>query len=87
MTNGIISGLARSITVTDEQTGRPATLTNLIQTDAAINPGNSGGPLVDLDGHVIGIATAAAGSAEGLGFAIPIDEAKAIMAAARANAA
>ena len=87
VTSGILSGLARSITVTDDQTGRPHTLTNMLQTDAAINPGNSGGPLVDLAGNVIGINTATAGNAEGLGFAIPIDAAKALMTAARANAA
>jgi S1-C subfamily serine protease len=87
VTSGILSGMGRSITVTDDQTGRLHDLTNMLQTDAAINPGNSGGPLVDLAGQVIGINTATAGNAEGLGFAIPIDSAMAIMAAARANAA
>jgi len=72
VTRGIVSGLDREITVTDQQTRRETTLRGLIQTDAAINPGNSGGPLLDGTGNVIGINTAVATSAEGLGFAIPI---------------
>ncbi len=86
VTSGILSAEGRSITVADDQTGQPRTLANLLQTDAAINPGNSGGPLVDANGAVIGIDTATAGNAAGLGFAIPIDAAKAIMAQARAAA-
>ena len=76
VTRGIVSGLDREITVTDEATRRQTTLSGLIQTDAAINPGNSGGPLLDAAGNVIGINTAVATSAEGLGFAIPIDAAQ-----------
>ncbi len=75
VTKGIVSGLNRDITVTDETTRRPTQLHGLIQTDAAINPGNSGGPLLDASGAVIGIDTAVATSAEGLGFAIPISAA------------
>ena len=75
VTRGIVSGLDRQVTVTDETTRRNVTLTGLIQTDAAINPGNSGGPLLDIGGAVIGINTATASDAQGLGFAIPISAA------------
>ncbi|MBA2720686.1 MAG: trypsin-like peptidase domain-containing protein [Chloroflexi bacterium] len=85
VTKGIISALDRSIRVQDEQTGRPVTLTGLIQTDAAINPGNSGGPLMNVAGEVVGVNTAAASSAEGLGFAIPIEGAASLIAQARAE--
>ncbi|HET9346480.1 MAG TPA: trypsin-like peptidase domain-containing protein [Candidatus Limnocylindrales bacterium] len=83
VTRGIVSALDRDITVNDEQTGRPIRLHDLIQTDAAINPGNSGGPLLDASGAVIGINTAIAGNAEGLGFATPIDAAADLIARAR----
>jgi serine protease Do len=86
VTQGIISGTDRDITVTDEQAGRPTKLTGLIQTDAAINPGNSGGPLLDATGAVVGVNTAVAASAEGLGFAIPISAAADLIAQARASA-
>lgn len=78
VTSGIISGLDRTVVVSDQR-GGASRLTHLIQTDAAINPGNSGGPLLDGDGKVIGIDTAQAGSAQGIGFAIPIDVAKPII--------
>jgi S1-C subfamily serine protease len=83
VTKGIVSALDRTITVQDEQTGRPVKLEGLIQTDAAINQGNSGGPLLDAAGQVIGVNTATASSAEGLGFAIPIREAASLIAQAR----
>jgi S1-C subfamily serine protease len=79
VTKGIVSALNRTITVQDEQTGRPVTLSGLIQTDAAINPGNSGGPLMNAAGQVVGVNTATAGSAEGIGFAIPINEAQSLI--------
>jgi S1-C subfamily serine protease len=72
---GVISGLRRSITASD-QTGNIERLEGLIQTDAAINFGNSGGPLINLKGEVIGVNTAIAGGAENIGFAIPINRAK-----------
>jgi serine protease Do len=84
VTKGIISALNRSITVRDDQTGRPTTLSGLIQTDAAINPGNSGGPLMNAAGEVVGVNTATASTAEGIGFAIPIQEAQSLIEQARA---
>jgi serine protease Do len=73
VTVGIISATARTrVGVT--------TYENFIQTDASINPGNSGGPLLNLDGKVIGINTAIVAAGQGIGFSIPINEAKAVMA-------
>ncbi|MDD5197888.1 MAG: trypsin-like peptidase domain-containing protein [Candidatus Gracilibacteria bacterium] len=74
VTFGVISALGRTIEAGDMGTRETELLTGLIQTDAAINPGNSGGPLVNLDGKVIGINTAIASNATGLGFAIPLSE-------------
>jgi S1-C subfamily serine protease len=80
VTTGIVSGLGRQILASDaaEASDREQ-LRNLIQTDAAINPGNSGGPLVNSAGQIIGINTAVSTTAQGLGFAIPIDVARPIM--------
>ena len=77
VTSGIVSGINRSITAGDASESED--LSNLIQTDAAINPGNSGGPLVNINGEVIGINTAVSQGAEGIGFAIPINEAKGLI--------
>lgn len=74
VTVGVVSAVGRSNV-------RIAAYENFIQTDAAINPGNSGGPLINLDGEVIGINTAIvsqSGGYMGIGFAIPINMAKAI---------
>jgi serine protease Do len=72
---GIISALKRNVTLSDEQVYR-----NLIQTDAGINPGNSGGPLVNIDGELIGINVATRAGAQGIGFALPIDDVKRVAA-------
>jgi serine protease Do len=71
VSTGIISALKRNVTLSDEQVYR-----NLIQTDACINPGNSGGPLVNIDGELIGINVAVRAGAQGIGFALPIDDVK-----------
>src|ERR671939_1364703 len=72
VTAGIVSALNRSLQF---ESGA----LELIQTDAAINPGNSGGPLVNTNGEVIGINTAKMPYAQGIGFAVPVNTAKAIM--------
>ena len=71
VSQGIISQLNRNVTLSDEQVYR-----NLIQTDACINPGNSGGPLVNIEGELIGINVAVRAGAQGIGFALPIDDVK-----------
>ena len=79
LTTGIVSSLNRDI---HGETGE--TLEKMIQTDAAINPGNSGGPLLDSSGNVIGINTAIigpSGANVGIGFALPINRAKEMIAA------
>lgn len=82
VTSGIISGVGRPIEAGDGS-GYVEQLSNLFQTDTAINSGNSGGPLLNYDGEVIGINTAVAEDAQNVGFAIPINEAKGIIASAQ----
>ena len=73
VTAGVISAKNRSIHAED------VNFDGLLQTDAAINPGNSGGPLLNMDGRVVGINAAIVPYAQGMGFAIPVNMAKAIM--------
>ena len=77
VTSGIISAKNRTIKIEEEDT--VSYMTDLIQTDATINPGNSGGPLIYPNGQVIGINTVKISSAEGIGFAIPINIVKPII--------
>lgn len=73
VTVGVVSAKGRSIGLID------TSFENFIQTDAAINRGNSGGPLVNLEGKVVGIATAMNWGAENIGFAVPVNTLKAIL--------
>src|SRR3954469_23785936 len=70
VTRGVISALGRDVQVSETQS-----YDRLIQTDASINPGNSGGPLLNIDGEMIGVNVAVRAGAQGIGFAIPIDDA------------
>jgi serine protease Do len=75
VTSGIVSALSRDVEANGTQTYR-----NLIQTDASINPGNSGGPLLNMNGEVVGINVAIRAGAMRIGFAIPIDDARKVVA-------
>lgn len=77
VTVGVVSGTQRTIPVDINQDGRPDWQADVIQTDAAINPGNSGGALINIEGQLIGINSMKINEAsvEGIGFAIPIDQA------------
>ena len=74
VTAGVLSALGRSVQGSENQ----RVYTDFIQIDAPINPGNSGGPVVNIQGELIGIATAIIGGAQGIGFAIPVDRARRI---------
>ena len=77
VTSGIISGLNRTIKL--EEDDKTYYMEDLIQTDATINPGNSGGPLIDVNGKVLGVNSVKITSAEGIGFAVPINILKPII--------
>ena len=77
LTTGLVSGFGRVLGLPNIFQER------VIQTDAAINPGNSGGPLIDADGHVVGVNTAVLMGAQNIGFAIPINKVKSVMAELR----
>ena len=77
VTSGIISAKNRTIKI--EEKDKSSYMTDLIQTDATINTGNSGGPLIYPNGDVIGINTIKITTAEGIGFAVPINIVKPII--------
>lgn len=77
VTSGIVSAVNRTVALTEED--KSSYMEDLIQTDATINPGNSGGPLINTDGKVIGINSIKITSAEGIGFAVPINIVKTIV--------
>ena len=75
VTAGVLSALGRSVPGENQRV-----YNDFLQIDAPINPGNSGGPVVNVQGDMIGVATAIIGGAQGIGFAIPVDRAKRIVA-------
>ncbi len=78
--SGVVDSLDESITVSNELTGEPANLTGLLEVDADVVSGDSGGPLMDADGEVVGMVTAASsGSRNITGYAIPIATALAVV--------
>lgn len=87
VSQGIISGLDRSVPVDLDGDGSTDWEASVIQTDAAINPGNSGGALIDANGRLIGINSMKIGIAtvEGIGFAIPVDEVEQVAAQLEEN--
>lgn len=87
VTQGIISGLDRSVPVDIDGDGTSDWVANVLQTDAAINPGNSGGALLNAAGQVIGINSMKVSSdqVEGMGFAIPAAEVQSIISELEAN--
>ena len=80
VTVGVVSGIGRGVDPSSSAGILQGTLENVIQTDAALNPGNSGGPLLDLSGQVVGINFATTVGAENIGFVIPINSVKPVLA-------
>jgi serine protease Do len=74
VTAGVLSALGRSVPGENQRV-----YSDFLQIDAPINPGNSGGPVVNIQGDMIGVATAIIGGAQGIGFAIPVDRARRIV--------
>ncbi|MGH9369617.1 MAG: trypsin-like peptidase domain-containing protein [Thermoanaerobaculia bacterium] len=74
VTAGVLSALGRSVAGENKRV-----YNDFLQIDAPINPGNSGGPVVNIQGDLVGVATAIIGGAQGIGFAIPVDRARRIM--------
>jgi serine protease Do len=72
VTAGVVSATGRAVVLDEQYT------LHMIQTDAAINPGNSGGPLLDSNGHIIGINTVIAAKSQGIGFSIPSNTVKSV---------
>lgn len=80
---GVVSGLGRDIRAGGGVSGQVEALEDLIQTDAAINPGNSGGPLIDVRGQVVGVNVAVAQGSQSIGFAIPVNAVKPVVASVK----
>ena len=79
VTAGVLSALHRTITAGGETGTSSELLQDVLQTDASINPGNSGGPLADVEGRVIGVNVAVAGSSSNIGYSIPANLAKRVV--------
>lgn len=79
VSSGILSATNRTVGVRDPNTGRDDPVDGLIQTDASLNFHNEGGPLVDTSGVVVGIDITAADASQGIGFAVPIAAARAVI--------
>lgn len=79
VTTGVVSGIGRGVTASDQFGQEEKALEGVLQTDAALNPGNSGGPLLNLDSKVVGVNFAVTTNAQNIGFVIPINKVKPIL--------